>query len=301
MTLALDPGPQAAIGLEELLARLEASGFDPDDEAAYAEAAPALAALSADRRFLGDLLIEALKDRASGQERDNGYGPQVVLLHRGPGWFVRANIWPEQSDALVRASGAERFFYGVPHDHNFSFLTVGHFGPGYWSDYYEHDGDFAGLPGEPVRLRFVERSRLAEGRVLLYRAHRDIHSQHPPDSLSVSLNIVQGTAGRAFLDQHRFDVDRGRIAGQLARSPIEPLIALLPALGGADARDLLDHFAARHPVARIRFGAIRALADAADGAGERRAILERACGDPSALVAGLARHALESSETERVG
>lgn len=39
-------------------------------------------------------------------------------------------------------------------------------------------------------IRFVERSNLAEGRMMLYRAHRDVHSQLPPESLSVSLNIM---------------------------------------------------------------------------------------------------------------
>jgi hypothetical protein len=35
----------------------------------------------------------------------------------------------------MRASGAAAFVYGLPHDHNFDFLTLGYFGPGYWSDY----------------------------------------------------------------------------------------------------------------------------------------------------------------------
>ncbi|NIJ07860.1 hypothetical protein FHS31_001470 [Sphingomonas vulcanisoli] len=296
MTLAIDPGAPEPMALGAFLAAMEARDFDGDDEAAYVEAAPLLAGLSADRGFLGDLLIEALKDRAGAQERDNGYGPQVVLLHRGPGWFVRANLWPEAGDALVRASGAERFFYGIPHDHNFSFLTVGHFGPGYWSDYFEPDGDFVGVPGEPVSLRFIERTQLSEGKVALYRAHRDIHSQLPPESLSVSLNIVQGTAGRAFLDQYRFDVDRGRIAEQLARSPIEPLLGFLAPLGGEEGRKLLDHFSAHHPCDRIRFGAFRALADAAPDDRARCAALERAADDASAQISGLARMLFKTSE-----
>ncbi len=297
MTLAIDPGSQSPIELPDFLSAMEMRGFDPDEDAAYIDAAPFLGGLSANRAFLGNLLIAALKDRAAAQERDNGYGPQVIMLHRGPGWFLRANLWPAADDALVRASGAERFFYGVPHDHNFSFLTVGHFGPGYWSDYYEHDGDFIGVPAEPVRLRFVERSQLSEGRMALYRAHRDIHSQHPPGSLSVSLNIVQGTAGRALLDQYRFDVDRGLILEQLARSPIEPLLGFLTPLGGAEGHELLEHFATRHPCQRIQFGAIRALADAAPDEHARRGHLERAANHPSLYVAALARTALVESET----
>src|SRR3546814_2634595 len=47
-----------------------------------------------------------------------------------------------------------------------------------------------GRLGEPLNLQFVERSQLDEGKMMLYRAHRDIHSQRPPTSLSVSLNIM---------------------------------------------------------------------------------------------------------------
>ncbi len=42
----------------------------------------------------------------------------------------RANIWPSENDHMVRASGGASFVLGLPHDHNFSFLTLGYFGPG---------------------------------------------------------------------------------------------------------------------------------------------------------------------------
>lgn len=291
MTIACDGGSAAAIDLEAFLSALGEADFDPDDEEAYLEIAPLLGALGRNPTFLGDLMIEELGRRAAKQERENDYGPQVLLLHRGPGWFVRANIWPDASDALFRASGPARFFYGVPHDHNFCFLTCGYFGPGYWSDYYEADhAALAGVPGEPAGLRFVERTRLEQGRLLLYRAYRDVHDQHPPDATSISLNIVQGSAGRAFLDQYRYDLDRDLIAGQLAYSPSEALIALLPQLGGAEGADLLDHLARHHPSDRIRFGAIAAMStvDGVDGT----ALLERAAGDGNRTIAGLARVSL---------
>ena len=296
MTIACEAGDATPIGLDEFLARLGETGFDCDDEAAYVALAPLLGALGRNPTFLGDLMISELERRAARQERENDYGPQVLLLHRGPGWFVRANIWPDPADALYRASGPARFFYGVPHDHNFCFLTCGYFGPGYWSDYYEVDHDaLAGVPGEAAGLRFVERSRLAEGRLLFYRAHVDVHDQHPPDATSISLNIAQGSAGRAFLDQHRYDPDRDLIAGQLAYSPTEALIALLPHLGGPEGLDLLDHLARRHPSDRVRFGAIQARASASGGTAGH-ALLERAAGDGNRTIAGLARVRLEERE-----
>ena len=114
------------------------------------------------------------------------------MLHSRSGKFLmRANCWPAAADSVVVNSGTDPFFYGRPHDPNFSFLTVGYVGPGYWSDYYEYDYErTVGFIGEKVDLRFVERSRLSEGKVMMYRRHRDVHSQLPPDSLSVSLNIM---------------------------------------------------------------------------------------------------------------
>src|SRR3546814_4352282 len=88
-----------------------------------------------------------------------------LLSPRVDGVFVRANIWPAEADHCFKASGAKTFVYGVPHDHNFSFLTSGYFGPGYRSDYYEYDyAQVAGYVGERPGLRFIERSALSEGK-----------------------------------------------------------------------------------------------------------------------------------------
>src|SRR3546814_33924 len=84
---------------------------------------------------------------------------------------------------MVRDSGTDPFFYGKAHDHNFSFLTVGYMGPGYWSEYYEYDyANVAGYVGEKVNLRYIEKSKLDEGKVMLYRIHRDVHLQLPARS-----------------------------------------------------------------------------------------------------------------------
>lgn len=293
----LDPAPR---GLDSCVDALHAMRFDPREEEAFVAAAPFLAGLSRDRAFLGDLMIAELGRRAREQERDSGYGAQVVMLARSDDWYVRANIWPDANDALLRHNGPRRFFYGVPHDHNFSFLTVGYFGPGYWSDYYDYDHDaLVGVPGERAGLRFVERSRLGEGRMLLYRAHRDVHSQHPADSMSVSLNLMQGGSGRGFINQYRFDLTRDTIDGQLAHTSTEALMALLPALGGEEGADLLDRFAARHPCDRVRFEAVAALAGAAPDLAARAAVLERAAAGTNRAVAALARARLNDLETGR--
>lgn len=292
MPVLMDARTDERIELGDLLEALESEPSDLNDDDCLASHAPSLRKLANNRSFLGDLVIRELKQRCAGQLEGNRYSAQVVLLHRGNRKFlVRANFWPAAGDSVVVNSGADAFFYGQPHDHNFSFLTVGYAGPGYWSDYYEHDYDgAAGYVGEKARLRFVERSRLAEGMMLLYRRHRDVHSQLPADSLSVSINIMAMSPATEFLDQYGFDLGSSRIRAIVNRSTLEPLIALAGHIGGENGRDLVEHIAGRHPSERIRFAAWKAKAAAAGGPDDRAAVFDEAAAAPSAgFLRGMAR------------
>jgi hypothetical protein len=301
MPRLIETDTEDAIELGELIERLETGPFDPDDEDAFVSWGPALKALGNNRKFLADLVIQELKERCRGQTRENQYSPQVIMLYGKSGRFVlRANFWPAMSDSVVQSSGTAPFFYGVPHDHNFSFLTVGYLGPGYWSDYYEYEyGDVTGFAGEEVALRFVERSRLEQGKVLLYRAHRDIHNQLPADALSVSLNILATWTSDQYRDQYRFHLERGRVDGHVNRMGIEPLIKLAAHFGGEDGRDLLDSYAAGHPSDRVRFMAVRATASTAEGLDARIAAFEQAARLPNRYVAEMARREAGSLEIGR--
>lgn len=275
-----------AIGIEELVDALDADPFDPRDLDDVASRGALLARLGRNRTFLAELAIAELKDRCAGQAAGNSYGPQVFMLRPPNGHYVlRANFWPAATDPVVRASGLAPFSYDMPHDHNFSFLTVGYLGPGYWSDYYEYDGDaVVGLPDEPVDLRFVERSQLTEGRLLLYRAHYDVHAQAPPDSFSVSLNILVVDTAQQWRSQYWFDLDRGTIANAMTTAPGEVLTMLAGQLGGGNGRDLADQLSRHHPSPRMRATAFAALA-----AGGDENVWERAAADPAPLVAIPAR------------
>ena len=278
-----------SIELGDLVEMLETGGFDPEDEDNVASWGPALRKLANNRRFLGDLVVAELKESCAGQTARNQYSAQVVLLHGGSKKFLlRANLWPAASDSVVVNSGADPFFYGLPHDHNFSFVTVGYLGPGYWSDYYEYDYDrVLGYPGEKVDLRFLERSCLSPGKVLLYRKHRDVHLQLPPDEMSVSLNILAVSPTSEFRDQYRFDVKRSEVAGVINPSVLETLVRLAAHFGGDNGRDLIEDFAARHPSDRVRFAALQAQA-ATLGVGARAAHYEQAARCSDGLVSALA-------------
>ena len=287
--------------LAELAEMLDTGDFDSRDEDNFASWGIQLKKLANDRDFLAEMMIAELKQRCDGQIRDNSYSAQVVMLHgRSPKFMMRANFWPSLKDSVVRHSGTDPFFYGVPHDHNFSFLTVGYVGPGYWSDYYEYDyGEVVGFPGEAVNLRFVEKARLDQGKVMLYRAHKDIHLQLPADAMSVSLNIVETGSSSGFREQYRFDIENATIDGFVNRVSLEPMLALAAHYGGGEGEDLLASFAASHPSDRFRWCAMRARAAAQATLDARIAIFEEGTRADSLLVSAMARREIARLEAGR--
>ena len=288
-----------AIELGDLVEMLETGPFDSMDEDNFASWGPALKKLGNNRRFLGDIIVQELKSRCENQLESNQYTPQVILLHsRSRNFLIRANIWPALDDSMVRDSGTDPFFYGKAHDHNFSFLTVGYLGPGYWSDYYEYDySKVLGFGGEKVDLRFVERSRLDEGKVMRYRIHLDVHLQLPPDEMSVSLNILESSGRNHMLDQYQFDIERSEVVGALTRTSIEPLLALSAQIGGGEGLSLVEDFASSHASDPVRFRALKAQASVAGGLDERIALFERAARAPNRYVSALAK--LEAEKLEK--
>lgn len=287
MPRVIEIADQAIASLPECSAALSLEGFDPQDEESLHHAALWLRRLGNNKHFLGDVLVQELARRHREDVLDNAYGPQVVMLAPPNGhFFIRANIWPSLDDHMVRASGGDAFVLGLPHDHNFNFLTLGYFGPGYWSDYYEFDYEaVTGYRGEPVpSLKFIERSRLEEGKIQLYRAHVDVHAQLPADSLSVSLNILQTTGAQGWLDQYRFDLERREIGAIVSPGPSEAFLKVAVGLGGAEALDLAHRFARGHASDRMRLAAWDALAMNEDAEG-RDALWRDAEAGGSRLVA----------------
>ncbi|MBV1691138.1 transposase [Novosphingobium sp. G106] len=264
MPRVIDYANDTTASVAECVDELRARGFEPTDEESLQHAAGLLRRLGNDRTFLGDLLVEELSKGTRDDEGMASYGPQVIMLSpagAAPDFFLRANIWPSPDEHAMRASGASTFVYGVPHDHNFDFLTLGYFGPGYWSDYYEYDyASVEGWRGEPADLRFAERTRLEEGKIMHYRAHRDIHAQHAADALSVSINVVHAGSAQGWLDQYRFDLGAGRVTGILNNGASEAFVRIAVGLGSEEAKDLAWRFGKAHPSDRMRLAAWSALA-----------------------------------------
>lgn len=285
MPRIIAPSPGEAIELDEVVARLEERGVDFAREDHVDYCADLLARLGRNRTFLADRVFAALKASFDDQLAANRYSAQVFLLHRsGRRFFLRANLWPSASDYAYQSSGPAPFAYELPHDHNFNFLTTGYFGPGYISDYYEYDAESVeGYADEPLALTFVERSALGEGKVQLYRAHRDIHRQLPPESLSVSLNIMEEGEYVPWRDQYIVDLDRRTIARSQTLTQTEMLLRCAVHFGG-NGQDIADQIARAHPVPRVRAQALAAQAAAEDCRTARVAVLERGLYDPSRRV-----------------
>lgn len=281
--------------LPECIEALAESGFDPCDPDSTAHAAGWLKRLTNNRSFLADLLIDRLTGRGAG-EIESGYGPQAIILsplrqHARGGMFLRANIWPSEQDLCFKTSGAQSFVYGVPHDHNFAFLTSGYLGPGYRSDYFEYDYDsVVGYPGEKANLRFIERSALHEGKLMLYRAHRDIHSQLPPESLSVSLNVMHVDPSQCWFDQYGFDLERREVTKVLSPNATETFLRVAVATNSDEALEFAEQTGRGHPSDRLRLASFEARAALLTDETERDAVWREAELSGSRMVSTIAKH-----------
>ena len=280
MPLVIDNPSTDECSLADAAEGLATLGFDPRDEANLQEAASWLRKLTNNRTFLGDYLVKRLSERLAGIENgvESGYGPQAIILspllgnERGR-MFLRANIWPARHDLCFQASGAEHFVYGTPHDHNFSFLTSGYAGPGYVSDYYEYDyGEVVGIAGEAAGLRFVERSSLSQGKLMLYRAHVDVHSQLPPEALSVSLNVMHVDPAQGWFDQYGFDLEAGTVSQVLSPNASEAFLRVAVASGSDEALDFAEWAGRAHPSERLRLASFEARAGRLTEAEAREAL-----------------------------
>ncbi len=304
MPRTIDLDTQGECSLPEAIGALRALDFDPTCEECTGQAAQWLQRLSSNRTFLADLLVDQLAGRPSQAAAiDSGYGPQAIVLSphhygRTGGMFLRANIWPAEHDLCFQNSGARSFVYGVPHDHDFSFLTSGYLGPGYRSDYYEYDYEsVAGYAGEPVDLKFVERSALHRGKLMLYRRHVDIHSQLPPEALSVSLNVMHIDPAQAWYDQYGFDLKERRISKVLSPNSTEAFLRVAVATGSHEALDFAEWLGETHPSDRLRLASFEARAARCEEPSHQDVLWRRGEASGSVMVAAVAKERRASLAT----
>lgn len=277
--------------IEEYVAYVS-SKVDLQDLDSLVESAPMLRALANDR----SLIVRELNRRIEMALSDGGVASaQTLVLGKGKGFYVRANIWPAISDMTTGRAYQNQFAYNLAHDHNFSFLTVCYLGPGYDTDLFEYDyKKIQGQIGEQVDLQFVEKIRFGAGSVMLYKESHDVHIQYPPQELTVTINLM--VSPPAFRDQYHFDISKRTIVSVMDLPTLQrtSLVKIAAAAGNEETVQLLADLAQSHPCRRTRLSAYESLClrqpeSAAD-------VWERATKDSEAIVAGTARRKLTELE-----
>lgn len=275
------------IGLAEYLERIESEVLLHERHSLMASA-PLLQALANNPALVVDPLNAGV---ATLFEDPCFQSPQILVLGRGRGFYVRAAIWPSSADVASGRAVQSDFTFELAHDHNYDLMTANHFGPGYVTDIYEYDNSIVtGYLGEAVDLRFLQRLTLARGTVLLYRASTDIHVQYPPKELSITVNLMVHRDDIIGRDQYYFDVDRKVIIGYPAESQSSltaSVIELAGRIGDENTVALLQDLAKQHPSARARMKCYESLVNLCPQEAEH--FWKQATSDPAKLITQTAR------------
>lgn len=196
--------------------------LDPDS---IAEAAPVLAAYANDPALVARTMARSLRSILDG-EPPPFVAPQCYVIARRKHVMIRANVWsPLKQTGALRKNEERAYSYDTAHDHNFHFLTVGYFGSGYRTHIAEIDpSELTGAIGDSARILDSEVTTLPKGKIMLYRAHRDVHRQAPPDELSISLNVLFNNQSQIakcqynFVFEQEFGEERARILSYTSAS-----------------------------------------------------------------------------------
>lgn len=264
MALTIDCDTDAICSIEECI-ETALDNIDPASFDSMLALAPMLKKLSNNSAAVSGVLCGYLKDFASVDYGGMNYSPNSFLLSAShPNIILRANIWrPLCKETERQAFEANLFAYHRAHNHNFHFLTVGHFGPGYYTDIYGYDREkLTGGIGEKVDLLHRERTCLSTGKVMAYHAAYDVHTQFPPESTSVSLNLIVACDDDRHRDQYFFDTRQSVLTGYSDTVPTKrvSMLQIAAYLANENIVDVLHHIASVHPCHRTRLQAFRSLA-----------------------------------------
>jgi hypothetical protein len=292
MAITIETSESAAMTLADYIDYVSRE-VDLQDAESVLASAPALRSLAQNRTFLVDYLNRELAQSWDTFQPDNSYSAQTLTLGAGKDFSIRANMWLP-SDPASDGWDDRLYAYGLAHDHNFSFLTVGYLGPGYRTSIYEYDSMIVeGFPGERVELKFLERTSLPVGKIMLYRASRDIHTQEPPEDFSMSLNLLIVSPSVRNSNQYTFNIEKGEIHGYVpnASGGRVMLVEMAKYVGDGRTVSLIESICRRHPVPRLRWAAYNSLATLEKGSSEQ--IFTRAAADLHPYVRRMASEKLK--------
>lgn len=297
MAISLYPRVQGTASVDELVS-FSREHVNYGDYDSILEAANILAAVANDREVLVKAIIATLSKRDDYFNDNMGTSSQSIILHSDPIIKVRANAWKKP---VVRAGSMAHddnlYSYNHAHNHNFELLTVGYLGSGYWTEIHEcNPNAIQGYIGEEVELKHLEKTSLPRGKVILYRACEDVHTQLPCEEFSISLNLLVSPPHDKLADQFSFNVEESRISG-LVTSPDVGCLSLLTfatLLGATEAFDSIERLAFSHAPWRIRNAAIEVAGFLAPS--EKDTLLRRAEVDEDPAVRRAARMWLDAND-----
>lgn len=242
------PFDDRSIELEEYVDIIESRKYDFSSHDDIIDSACYLQQLNNNKTLLAERISRELHDFQAFQ-KGNLYGPRVFIVLSHPKFYLRAVVWEPVSKLESSIKG---YNYDIFHDHNFDILTAGYFGPGYTTITYTYDFDkIAGCLGEKIDMKERSTFALPEGKLLLYRAKKDIHIQLPPESLSISLNLIPKTDS-VRLPQYQFDESSQRICRYLQNSGNELIVRMAGALGNPKMTGVLEDLFEKNSNVHIR-------------------------------------------------
>jgi hypothetical protein len=202
MAIVVQCNPKSSVSFEEFLDYLHAK-VDGSNRESLLQASEMLIRLSMNQEFLGKCLLETLRH---GLQEGFDRASRIFVLAHGKNCIIRALVWEPLPDGVA----GNQFFYEIPHDHDFDFLTVCCTEPGLSSEVFQYDNSsIDGVRGEAVSIERQGLITLRKGVAVFFEAGKDIHIQLPPKSLCVTLNIM----GRKRVERSPFwfDVNSGQV------------------------------------------------------------------------------------------
>jgi hypothetical protein len=219
--------------------------IEAKDPASLLKLVPYLRRLGNNRSFLAALV----REQVEGQKKQGVFAGQspTWLLWNDRHFMIRAVVWDQNSDD-----------HALDHNHNFDFLTLGYYGPGYCQNIFEFDGHQELFPGKPVAIEHVGQDTLAQGQIRYFDSKRIIHSFPRKNAFSISINVIHKNEKPE--EQYSFDVQRGLVTAVLDPHFDKILVEMLGQI--ADERDMswLQNLAQQLPTPYSRLSAIDALA-----------------------------------------
>jgi hypothetical protein len=243
--------------------------IDPLCDQSIISASDKLYELNQNKSFIIESICEKMMLLSSGSLNASSSQSTLHAARRNKNGsiVVRSVLWTPRTNVSDRARLLQDsvLTYSLPHDHNFSLLTIGHWGPGYTTEIFEYrNEEIVGYEGELVDIKFKEKVKLSEDKILFFKANNDIHTQFYPDDVSISLNVMVIENDAELKPQYVFDTEKGLIKGILQGHKISQLYGVFDMVDvlGFDEKmiELSTQILKTHPSDHIRNRALQSIA-----------------------------------------